>query len=421
VGVEAQHSPIGGSTAARVLACPGSVGLIDKVPAELRKESSLYADEGSALHIAMMMLLTGEVDQPGSFAGRAIVLSSGVAIEITAELVCDCLEPCWDFFHTELRDVEGFWVETRAPFPGIENCFGTCDLFGIGDRRNVLVDWKFGAGVGVSATTSQGRTNPQLLFYDRILREAAPKYFRSTITEQSFADARLHEIPTHAYIVQPRAQDEVGRVSKAIITQRDSDGFDMLLRAAADEAQGANPRLAKGSHCRFCPAKPICPQHTGPLLDLTGLQLPARSNNNNGYADALAAGLTLAEIAEPLIRDIRSQAHAWLESGGAIDGWKLVPKRVTRRWLIGAESTLLAEGFPEDVVYAQRELRSVAQAEKAAKPLGLAIPSHLVVKEAVGSTLARDDDARAALPDRRDAVRVFSQALTALEVPHGTQ
>ena len=43
-----QHSRIvGGSTAKRVIACPGSVALVDKMPPQ---PSSSYANEGTLLH-----------------------------------------------------------------------------------------------------------------------------------------------------------------------------------------------------------------------------------------------------------------------------------------------------------------------------------------------------------------------------------
>ena len=50
------HSPFGGCVAARVLRCPASVGLVEKVPAHLRK-SSAYAERGTALHAAMALLI----------------------------------------------------------------------------------------------------------------------------------------------------------------------------------------------------------------------------------------------------------------------------------------------------------------------------------------------------------------------------
>src|SRR5262249_51190383 len=53
---EPVHSPFGGSSAPRVLRCPASVDLIQKVPAYLRKPSA-YADRGTACHAAIARLL----------------------------------------------------------------------------------------------------------------------------------------------------------------------------------------------------------------------------------------------------------------------------------------------------------------------------------------------------------------------------
>ena len=55
------HSPFGGSVAARVLRCPASVGLVETVPAHLRKSSS-YAARGTALHSAMALLIEQKRD-----------------------------------------------------------------------------------------------------------------------------------------------------------------------------------------------------------------------------------------------------------------------------------------------------------------------------------------------------------------------
>jgi len=51
----AQHSTIvGGSTAKRVINCPGSVALVQQVPP---KPSSSYADEGTLLHNVIATIL----------------------------------------------------------------------------------------------------------------------------------------------------------------------------------------------------------------------------------------------------------------------------------------------------------------------------------------------------------------------------
>src|SRR5262245_13211017 len=50
------HSPFGGSGAARILACPASVGLAAKVPNHSQQPSA-FAIRGIALHAAMTLLI----------------------------------------------------------------------------------------------------------------------------------------------------------------------------------------------------------------------------------------------------------------------------------------------------------------------------------------------------------------------------
>ena len=62
-----QHSRIvGGSTAKRVINCPGSVALVDKMPPQ---PSSSYADEGTLLHDTIADILDGK-GTPTGYLGR---------------------------------------------------------------------------------------------------------------------------------------------------------------------------------------------------------------------------------------------------------------------------------------------------------------------------------------------------------------
>jgi hypothetical protein len=47
--LEPAHSKFGGSVATRVLRCPASVGLVEKVPTHLRKTSSYAARDAAPL------------------------------------------------------------------------------------------------------------------------------------------------------------------------------------------------------------------------------------------------------------------------------------------------------------------------------------------------------------------------------------
>src|SRR5262252_3865567 len=54
--LEPLHSPFGGSSAARVLHCPASVGLVAKVPNHSQPPSA-FANRGTALHTALTLLI----------------------------------------------------------------------------------------------------------------------------------------------------------------------------------------------------------------------------------------------------------------------------------------------------------------------------------------------------------------------------
>jgi hypothetical protein len=412
------HSAIvGGSTAQRLLVCPASVKTIRAVPPELVKDSSIYADEGTALHTCVARMLAEDL-QPHDFVDAVIRLDNGVDITITKELAADCLVPVRAFFDSEIADVEAFWLEVRSEFPGIPDAFGTSDFAGRGAKRRVFADWKFGAGVAVAATYPEPddptleTVNAQLLFYICGLRQAMPELFAAGL-------------PIDAYIVQPRNQDPDQRVTVARgITGAELDAFEVALRAAAEAAFTADPPRHRGAHCRFAPCRAICPAHTGPLLDLARMQAlqrpaaPVVPDDFERYGKALAAGLELAEIAEPLIRELRAQAHAYLADRQAVPGWKLVAKRAVRRWADAeaAQKTLLKSGFAAGDIFEEPELRSPAQIEKAAKLAGLPIPQDLkIIAASSGSTLARAIDDRPPVPDRDEAVDHFVRAIAKLK------
>ena len=139
------HCPFGGSVAARVLHCPASVGLAEKVPAHLRKASA-YADRGTALHKAMALLIENECSL-AEIAGKKID-----SYVIPLDDVENALRPVLAYVDA-LLDQPGaeYFLERRVVFPGIANTFGTADLIiRIGSTVDVI-DFKFGAGVRVLA------------------------------------------------------------------------------------------------------------------------------------------------------------------------------------------------------------------------------------------------------------------------------
>src|SRR6516165_7248986 len=164
------HSKFGGSVAARVLNCPGSVNLVDRVPAYLHKPSN-YANRGSAMHEAMTLLLAEDACVE-KVAGKTFG-----DYTITSEDVEDFLRPVCDYVNA-LLDAPGaeFFLEKRVVFPTVD-AWGTADLLVRIGRTIHVVDTKFGVGVPVLALTPDGDEdvlNSQLMFYASAARASLP-------------------------------------------------------------------------------------------------------------------------------------------------------------------------------------------------------------------------------------------------------
>jgi hypothetical protein len=389
------HSLFGGSVAPRVLRCPGSVSLIGKLPAQLRKASSSFADRGSALHAAMAQLIT-EQRRLEELAGQ----SFGDYV-VTRDDVEDALRPVHRHVTTLIAGARHL-LEHRVQFPGVAETFGTTDLLvRRGDVVHV-VDYKFGSGVRVLALYPDGDDdvlNAQLMFYAVAARHSLPEFF---------AGASRVVLA----ILQPTSiEPDAPMLSSATVTHRELDQFAAIYRDVCAEARGASPRLARGAWCRFCPARPICPLHTAPLLDLAQLQLPPPASPE--YLRALADGLRLLDATADIRTALHDQAKRALESGRAIPGYKLSAGRAARHWRDGAVAALTELGFARDDLIAET-LRSPHQVELRAKARGLRVPASLICSSRSGVSLTRDDDAHAPAPRRDDIVRSFTEALTTL-------
>jgi hypothetical protein len=355
-----QHSSIvGGSTAKRVISCPGSVALVQKMPPQ---PSSIYADKGTMLHDAISRILLDQGVVIGQFKHKDITLTEELYAEKIAVALdaLDEIDPNGDLVYE---------VETRVGFgdllPGV---FGSTDLVGrIGDRALVL-DWKFGDGVVVDA-----EENAQLMFY-------AAAAMRTEALKWAFDGATEIE----CVIVQPPM------IKRWVTTPERIKEFERELVRAVKIASQEDAPLSQGEHCRWCAAKPICPQMTGAVDRALKQQII------NLDVDTLAQHLHTADLLEGWIKDLRALAFGLLEQGATVPGYKLVQKQARRQWVDEdkAATWMEAEGvYP----FKEPELFSPAQAEKELKKRKVALRDDLVVSVSSGTTLAPVDDPRPAV------------------------
>jgi len=357
-----QHSNIvGGSTAKRVITCPGSVALVNKMPP---KPSSEHADRGTLLHDAISAILE---DQSVDVIGRTYegqVLTQDLYDEkiMVALALLDEVDPDKEMLYE---------VETRVGFGDfLPNVFGSTDLVGRIGSRAIVLDWKFGDGVVVDAVE-----NAQLMFY-------AAASMRTPEAAWAFDGATEIE----CVIIQPPM------MKRWVTTKERIKQFEQELVQAVKAAQQPDAKLAVGDHCRWCAGKPICPKMTGAVDRALQVQLKEIDVN------MLGRYLKNADLLEDWIKDLRGLALQLLEKDMPVPGYKLVQKQARRKWTdeSKAKQALLDMGLKESVVV-ETSVMSPAQAEKALKKRWADLPEGLVKSESSGTTLASEDDPRPAV------------------------
>ena len=355
-----QHSNIvGGSTAKRVMACPGSVALSAKMPP---KPSSEHADRGTLLHNAISAILEDmNVDVIGMKYKDQV---------LTQELYDDKIVPALALLDQVDPNKEMLYeVETRVGFGGLlPGVFGSTDLVGRIGSRAIVLDWKFGDGVVVDA-----EENEQLMFY-------AAASMRTDAAAWAFSGADEIE----CIIIQPPM------IKRWITTKARIEQFVQELVQAVYAAEQPNAALKSGDHCRWCAAKPTCPQMTGAVDRALKLQMQEIN------VDMLGQYLKNADLLEDWIKDLRGLALQLLEKSMPVPGYKLVAKRGTRQWVDKDKAVERLADFGVDP-YKEREVISPAQVEKLLKKSNLTLFDELVVTVSSGTTLASEDDPRPAV------------------------
>ena len=354
------------------MSCPGSV----RLSAGIEVRASTYAEEGAAAHMLAKICLDEGVDAPALIGrkvnGHVVDAEMADAVQVYLDAVRAELEP------GDLLLVEQHFSLDRLHPPG--EMFGTADavIYKPALRRLVVFDLKYGAGVPVEA-----------------LGNAQARYYGLGAC-MALADRPVSEV--EIVIVQPRAPHPAGPIRRETISAFELVEWSADLLEAAERTLDPNAPLVPGAWCRFCPAAGICPALREQALataqvEFAAAPLPSPPTPASLPAEEVGRLLVAAELAELWIRALRAHAHAELEAGRIIPGWRLVPKRPTRRWRDEEQTVveLHALGLPEDELIA-RKLKSPAQVEKLVGSSRKREIADLVVAESDGTTLARQTD-----------------------------
>ena len=353
-----KHSTVvGGSTAKRVMNCPGSVALVQLAPPS---PSSVYADKGTLLHSAISEVLLGEDNVIGmTYEGQTL----------DQDMIDQKLQPALDLL--DKLDPDGemkLAIETRVGFGKfLPGAFGSCDVLGRLGSTAYIIDWKFGDGIAVDA-----EQNEQLMYY-------AAAAMRTPEVAWVFDGA----VAIECVIIQPPV------IRQWTTTPARIKAFEKDLKRAVKVSALPDAKLNPGAHCKFCPAKPTCPAMTGAVDRALKVKLDAVDDT------MLGAYASNAVLLQGWIDSVNELVQTKIEKGYKIPGWKMVAKRGTRSWVDQGKAADALAALGVDPI--KKEIVSPAQAEKLLKAKKQNLPEGLTVSVSSGDTLAPESDPRPAV------------------------
>tara|TARA_R110000764_G_scaffold119277_3_gene206888 strand:- start:6938 stop:8080 length:1143 start_codon:yes stop_codon:yes gene_type:complete len=365
-----KHYKYGGSTAARTIACPSWSTLAATLPKS--SGSSAYAEEGTALHTCMEMLLGGEIDTVADFLNKDI---GGVVIDTGHLDRLNMALKAWDDFCTEHSILD---FEIEQTYELTEDIGGTTDVIAWSADTVFIVDWKFGQGIEVDAEGSA-----QGMFYTLCAQYAREDLFDG----KGIAVAIIQPMPS-----RDTETLKVWKVPTDTFKQFRTDLFASIQHDGPD-------KYAMGKHCTFCPAASVCPAKTGTAAHA----LTFKADDLKALADNLHMALEL----EQWVKDVKKVAHEQLEVGAKVKGFKLVDKRASRKWgdpdaaevklrkmvRSGAAKLKISEIMTKPLLLSPPQVEKVFKE----KELDFSKIGDYIVSQSSGTTLAREDDKRPAI------------------------
>lgn len=353
-----KHYKISPSSCYRIEQCPGSLILSDGV----ESESSEYADEGTKAHSLLEECLVLGLD-------RVICDNREMreAVQIALDWINNLMRSNAIMFHA---------IEYKAPHADIEGCGGTVDVLFVypnatGNTLHII-DYKHGAGVYVDHVR-----NRQMQTYAGIWLSNNPN---SNITEVAMT------------IIQPRCFESPEPCRTYVSPVYEIDQWENKLRSLI-----GSTKLKAGDHCRWCPAKLICPKIKEHALELAKEQFEETAHlTPEDEINWLVELASLGDCIKNVLTEVEARIQAHLTQGRVVPGYRLVERYGHRKWRVSNEN--LEQFFKlnglEEHEYKTTEFVSPAQIEKLlGKKVKLAdlvekpkLPPGIAPAEATGKT-----------------------------------
>jgi len=390
----AAHAPLAPSASARWIACPGSVRLCAGVP-DIESE---HAALGTFAHeIAATCLKSGR-DAASCIGDTDLVHTCDAEMAAHIQTYLDVVRPFAGYPDAVLG------VEQRVEIN--DDIWGTADALVYQPERETepgrlhVFDFKYGAGVFVPV-----ENNAQLGCY-------------ALGALLQFSDRWQDISEVHIHIVQPR-HHLGGHHHQAVAVEAIETWGALALEPAAVATRAPDAPLAAGDHCRFCDAKPSCPQLRKEALDTAAHLFDHPDGDDRVYVadektgivkaaaappapseltpDQIAAAISMFPTIEQWMKAVREHAYSLANSGTVVPGHKLVDKQGNRKWRDEGDARAALELFDVDPNAAPKLVSPAAAEKLLGKADGKSLVNLLAFKPTTGTTLVPDSDTRPAL------------------------
>jgi len=385
-----EHSHYSPSKLSRIIACPGSVDLIESLESTctIRIEGpSIDAAHGTMLHEVMKNYYSIDTGKRNESILKNLELNDKALVEDAT----DYLEAV---IKSKGHDGLSMKAENLISLEswGLPDIWGTFD-FSIIDhfkRHADIIDWKFGAGVTVYA-----KENPQLLAY----AAGIVKYPSS-----------LQNVTIH--VVQP-ALDHYDTWSLSTNELYNWVHSTLAIAIGKCHSSGIGNFVPGIEQCRWCEAKNHCEARIV-FAQETAIKLFEAKEKlaTCPTVEDLVKLVELAPLVEDTIKSIRVYLQRELENGREVPGLKLVRGRANRVWINENDAiTWLAKNTSVEELFTTK-LRSPSQFEKEVKSLKSSEGFKKLYETPEGKlTLVSDKDGRPAVQTDSGAINVFSEVI----------
>lgn len=339
---EREHALLSASSSHRWLHCTPSARLEETLP----EATSEYAEEGRLAHAIAELKLRKHFTPMGpkafSNALKKLQADPRYAPEMLAH-TDTYLEYIQQTCHAYDRQPH-VAIERRLDYSHIApEGFGTGDCIIIGGKTLWVVDFKYGAGVPVSA-----EQNPQMMLYALGALQAYGLLYDIEQVCMAIVQPRLDSISEHSMPVNELRTWGEG------------------IRPIAQKAYEGKGEYCPGDWCRFCRAKGKCrAQAETYTATISALE---------AFGGARPPLITNEELGEILLR--AQPIAAWLATleecalkailrGEPVQGWKAVEGRSNRAFRDTDEAfkQLIAAGYNEAALYTRKPL-TLTEVEK---------------------------------------------------------